>query len=245
MITKVALISGGTRGIGRAAVLQMIKDGYYTVTFSRNPQKRKALQSYLSGHYASNRFAVLTGDVTKEADVQRIVQFTMKKRKHIDVLLNNAGFGYFADIDKADMKRVQDMIATNVTGMMFLSKAVVPHMKKKKKGLIINMASIAGKEGYANGDFYCATKFAVYGFTEGLRKELAPFGIKVATIAPGMIKTDFFDKRELVRRKKIWKGEVPPMMDVSDITRLIKLIYQQSAVSSIQDIVILPFKNKQ
>lgn len=243
MTTKTALISGGTRGIGRAAVLQMIKDDYYTVTFSRSPQKRRALQSYLSRHYASNRFAVLTGDVTKEADMKRIVQQTIKKRKKIDVLLNNAGFGYFADADKADMKKVQDMIATNITGMMLLTKAVVPHMKKKKKGLIINIASIAGKRALANSEFYSATKFAVYGFTEGLRNELTPFGIKVATIAPGMIKTDFFDKRELVRRKKVWKGKIPPMMNVSDITRLIKLIYQQSAASDIQDIVIMPFKN--
>ena len=243
MITKVALISGGTRGIGRATVLQMIKDGYYTVTFSRSPQKRKALQSYLSQHYASNRFGVLTGDVTKEADVKRIVRHTIKKRKKIDALVNNAGFGYFAEVDRADMKKVQDMIATNVTGMMLLTKAVVPYMKKRKKGLIINIASIAGKRALANAEFYSATKFAVYGFTYGLRKELASYGIKVATIAPGMIKTDFFDKRELIRRKKVWKGKIPPIMDVSDITRLIKLIYQQSAASSIQDIVIMPFKN--
>lgn len=238
---KVILISGGTKGIGKAVVEQLLSEGMSVATFSRNHEQVATLQAELSSKYDEDRFLVTTGDVTDENNVITLVDKVVAKFGQIDVLVNNAGVGYFRDVDKFDLTRFQQMIATNIVGVALLTKNVVPHMKEKNSGLIINIASISGKVAFANGEFYSATKFGVMGYSQAIRAELAPFGIKVSTLCPGMIKTDFFDEEELERRKKIWNGKIPPMLEVSDITRLVSLIINQSEHSDIQDLTIMPF----
>lgn len=238
---KVALISGGTKGIGRGVVDQLLSDGMAIATFSRNIDQVSRLQEELAGKYNADRFLVSNGDVTSEESVAAVVSRVKEKFGQIDVLVNNAGVGYFRDVDAFDLARFEQMISTNIVGVALLTKHVVPVMKVSKKGLIINVASISGKVAFANGEFYSATKFAVMGYSQAIRAELAPFGIKVSTICPGMIKTDFFDEEELERRKKIWNGKIPQMLEVSDITRLVSLITNQSEHSDIQDLTIMPF----
>ncbi len=238
---KVALISGGTKGIGRGVVDQLLSDGMAIATFSRNSDQVSRLQEELAGKYNADRFLVSNGDVTSEESVAAVVSRVKEKFGQIDVLVNNAGVGYFRDVDAFDLVRFEQMISTNIVGVALLTKHVVPVMKVSKKGLIINVASISGKVAFANGEFYSATKFAVMGYSQAIRAELAPFGIKVSTICPGMIKTDFFDEEELERRKKIWNGKIPQMLEVSDITRLVSLITNQSEHSDIQDLTIMPF----
>lgn len=238
---KVALISGGTKGIGRGVVDQLLSDGMAIATFSRNSDQVSRLQEELAGKYNADRFLVSNGDVTSEESVAAVVSRVKEKFGQIDVLVNNAGVGYFRDVDAFDLARFEQMISTNIVGVALLTKHVVPVMKVSKKGLIINVASISGKVAFANGEFYSATKFAVMGYSQAIRAELAPFGIKVSTICPGMIKTDFFDEEELERRKKIWNGKIPQMLEVSDITRLVSLITNQSEHSDIQDLTIMPF----
>lgn len=238
---KVALISGGTKGIGRGVVDQLLSDGMAIATFSRNSDQVSRLQEELAGKYNADRFLVSNGDVTSEESVATVVSRVKEKFGQIDVLVNNAGVGYFRDVDAFDLARFEQMISTNIVGVALLTKHVVPVMKGSKKGLIINVASISGKVAFTNGEFYSATKFAVMGYSQAIRAELAPFGIKVSTICPGMIKTDFFDEEELERRKKIWNGKIPQMLEVSDITRLVSLITNQSEHSDIQDLTIMPF----
>lgn len=238
---KVALISGGTKGIGRGVVDQLLSDGMAIATFSRNSDQVSRLHEELAGKYNADRFLVSNGDVTSEESVAAVVSRVKEKFGQIDVLVNNAGVGYFRDVDAFDLARFEQMISTNIVGVALLTKHVVPVMKVSKKGLIINVASISGKVAFANGEFYSATKFAVMGYSQAIRAELAPFGIKVSTICPGMIKTDFFDEEELERRKKIWNGKIPQMLEVSDITRLVSLITNQSEHSDIQDLTIMPF----
>lgn len=240
-MTKTVLISGGTKGIGRGAVIQLLKDGFNVATFSRDQNKTDALQSELTNQFPPSQFLVLSADVTSESSILNLVGQVVQKFGSVDILINNAGIGYFRDADQLDLVRFQSMIQTNIIGVALLTKHVVPVMKKNTSGLIINIASISGKVAFANGEFYSATKFGVMGYSQAIRAELTPFGIKVATICPGMIKTEFFDEEELARRQKIWNGKVPPMLEVSDIDRIISLICNQSAHSDIQDITIMPF----
>jgi NADP-dependent 3-hydroxy acid dehydrogenase YdfG len=242
MNKKTALVSGGTNGIGKGAVLTLLNDGFNVVTFSRTAKRVKALVTKLKElKFSEDRFLILRADVNNEQELSKVVANAVSRFGSVDVLINNAGIGYFADSDKVDIARFGQMIATNIVGVALLTKLVVPQMKKQKSGLILNVASISGKVAFANGEFYSATKFGVMGFSQGIRDELKPFGIKVATLCPGMIKTDFFDEKELERRKKVWKGKIPQMLAVEDINRLVSLICNQSEHSDIQDLTIMPF----
>jgi NADP-dependent 3-hydroxy acid dehydrogenase YdfG len=241
-MTKTILISGGTKGIGKGAVIQCLNEGNNVITFSRDEKNCKRLREELSAKYSKEKFLVFNANVTKEEDVKDVVEKTIAQYRQIDVLINNAGIGYFRDADQVDITKFRSMIETNIVGLSILTKYVVPEMKNQKRGLIINIASVSGRTAFANGEFYSATKFAVMGYSEGIRNELSPFGIKVATICPGMIETDFFDKEELERRMKLWNGKIPTMLDVADITRIVSLIINQSEHCDIRDIFLMPFE---
>ena len=105
----------------------------------------------------------------------------------------------------------------------------------------MNLVSISGKAAFANGEFYSATKFGVMGYSQGIRNELKEFGIKVCTLCPGMIKTSFFDEEELERRKRLWNGKIPQMLEVEDINKIISMICGQPAHCDIQDLTVMPF----
>jgi len=241
-MTKTILISGGTSGIGRASLSQLLKDGFKVAAFSRDQLKVKKLAAELAKNFPKDQYLLLSGDIAKEQNVKQVVKKTVKAFGRIDVLFNNAGFGYFIPADKVDIKKFQQMIATNLIGQTILTREVVPIMKKQKSGTIINLVSISGKKAYAWGEFYAATKFGLMGFSEGLRDELKEFGIKVATICPGMVKTNFFTKQELHRRmKRLGLTKKPAMLEPADVARAVSLIANQSKASDIQDLTIMPF----
>ena len=241
-MTKTLVVSGGTKGIGKGAVLQLLKDGFNVVTFSRDQKNCDSLLSEIKKlKINEKRYLIMKGHVTNENEVSSIVSKTIQKFGSIDILINNAGFGYFADCDKVDMSKFESMIKTNLVGVALLTKIVVPQMKKQKSGLIMNLVSISGKRAFTNGEFYSATKFALSGYSEGIRNELKDFGIKVCTICPGMIKTDFFTKEELERRVKVLGIKNLKMLNVDDISRIISLVCTQSDNCDIQDIIVMPF----
>lgn len=239
---KTVLISGGTSGIGKGAVLQLLKEGFNVSTFATQKVKCDALIKELKGSFEEKAFLVNVGDLRNEKDSARIVGETIKKFGAIDILINNAGVGYFPASDKVDEKKFQDMLQVNVVGLTMLTKHVIPLMKKRKSGLILNISSTSGKVGVAGSEFYNAAKFGVMGYSEGLRLELQPFGIKVSTVCPGMVHTNIFSPEEIeLRLKTRWGGKMPVMLDVSEVVRVISLICNQSEHSDIQDIVVKPF----
>lgn len=240
-MAKIVLISGGTEGIGSGIVFALLRDGFFVSTFSRNANKCNNLETELIKEFDQSKFLVLQADVTREADLRKVIDLTFAKFKNIDILINNAGFGYFSSCDEVDIPKFQEMVQTNLVGTVLLSKLVVPHMKKNRNGLIINMVSISGKIAYANGEFYAATKFGVMGYSTGLRNELKEFGIKVSTVCPGMIRSNFFTASELERRKKLNNNQLPVMLQINDVTPIITLICKQSEHCDIQDIVMMPF----
>jgi short-subunit dehydrogenase len=240
MGSKTAIVSGGTAGMGKAAVLQLLEEGFNVATFSHDGAKTSKLEKELGKEFGDERFLVIKADIAKEAEVARFVDKAVGKFGHMDILINNAGIGYFEECDKVDAEKFQRMLQINVFGLAIITKLVVANMKKRGSGLVINLASISGKNAFARGEFYSATKFAVMGYSEGIRNELREFGIKVSTICPGMVKTDFFGEKELAQRAAGMGGE-PAMLEVGDVMRVLSLICNQPEGSDIQDIVVMPF----
>ena len=159
----------------------------------------------------------------------------------VDILVNNAGIGYYPQADQMDLVRVEEMMQTNLLGTIALTAAAIPSMKTAGSGLIVNIASIAGKLSYPQGAVYSASKFAVMGFSEGLRKEVDAFGIKVATVCPGMVDTDFWSPEELQRREKLGGGKLPPMLSVDDVAGVVGFICKQPEGVDLQDVTVMPF----
>lgn len=238
---KIVLISGGTSGLGRSTMQLLLSQGFFVATFSPDTEDIKSLRKDLAKQYPKDHFLVMKGDVTREKDIARIVKKTKSYFGNIDILINNAGIGYFPRAEEVDIDRFKLMQDINVTGNVMLTKHVVPLMKKRKRGQIITISSISGKRAHAKGECYSATKFALIGFSQGLRDELRHFGIKVATICPGMMDTPFFKTRALQKRKKERSKHFAKMLHVEDVTRLVLIICTQSEQSDIQDMIVMPF----
>lgn len=228
--------------MGKGAVLQLLSEGFNVSTFATRKEKCGVLENELKSRYGCKSFLVNVGDLRNEKGLRQIVAETVKKFGTIDILINNAGVGYFPASDEVDEKKFLDMMQVNVIGLVMLTNYVIPLMKKQKSGLIINISSTSGKVGVAGSEFYNATKFGVMGYSEGLRLELMPFGIKVSTVCPGMVHTNIFSPEEIETRLKTrWNGKMPVMLDVPDISRVISLICNQSEHSDIRDITVKPF----
>ena len=241
-MNKTVLISGGTSGIGKVAVLQLLKEGFAVSTFSSDASKCEALKAELALVAPPVNFSVSVADVRKEEDCLRVVAETVKHFGGLDILVNNAGCGYFPSSDEVVKERFEDMLAVNLVGLTMLTKHVIPHMKKRGSGLIINISSISGKVGFAGSEFYNATKFAVLGYSEGLRLELKPFGVKVSTVCPGEVATNFLTPVEVERRMQTrWGGKRPVMLEALDVARIISFISNQSEHSNVQDVLVMPF----
>ncbi|HYF04808.1 MAG TPA: SDR family NAD(P)-dependent oxidoreductase [Patescibacteria group bacterium] len=239
---KVILVSGGTRGIGREAVFLLLQEGHKVAAFSRNGEKTEALQASLAEKFSPENFLVLQGDVRNKESLQIVVTKTIAKFSNIDVLLNNAGYGIFASIEDMNIVEFRDMMETNVIGLAQLTQLVVPYMKKQKSGLILNIASVAAKKASSNGEYYNATKFGLQGYSQGTRLELKPFGIKVCTVNPGMVRTDFFTEEALKRRcENYGLPYPPPLLEAADIAWVISCVVNQPAHVDVQDIDIMPF----
>ena len=185
-MTKVWLITGCSTGFGRELAKQALAKGYQVAVASRNTND---VQDIVAA-YPENAIAIKL-DVTVAAQIQEAVQTTLQKFGQIDVLVNNAGIGYFAAIEESEEEEVRKMFEINVFGLANMTQAVLPQMRKRRTGHILNVASIGGLRAFPGVGFYNATKFAVDGLSEALSKEVAPLGIKVTIIAPSGFRTDW------------------------------------------------------
>jgi hypothetical protein len=183
---KTVVITGASSGIGRAVALEMARRGAHVVLGARRiePLEQTAAQCRALGVRAT---AIAT-DVTKAEDCARLIAAA----GDADVLVNNAGFAIFDAVAEAKPDELRAMMETNYFGMVHCTQAVLPQMLKRGSGAIVNVASIAGIMGYARMGGYCATKFAVIGFTESLRDEVMGKGVAVALVCPGTTETEFF-----------------------------------------------------
>jgi len=183
---KVWFITGCSTGFGRSLATEVLKKGYRVVVASRNTDD---VQDIVAA-YPETAIAVKL-DVTVHREITNAVHTALKHFGQIDVLVNNAGIGYFAAVEESDEAEVRRMFDINVFGLASMTQEVLPHMRKRKTGHILNIASIGGLRSFPGVGFYNATKYAVDGLSEALNKEVAPLGIKVTIIAPSGFRTDW------------------------------------------------------
>jgi NAD(P)-dependent dehydrogenase (short-subunit alcohol dehydrogenase family) len=185
MKNKVWFITGCSTGFGRALAIQVLEQGDQVVVASR---KLKDVQDILDRY--KNALGIEL-DMTKPEQLKAGVEKTILTFKRIDVLVNNAGVGYFASMEKSEEKEIRTMFEINFFGLSTLTQLVLPFLRKQKNGHIINISSIGGLVGYPALSFYNATKFAVAGLSEALAKEVTPLGIHVTIVCPSGFRTDW------------------------------------------------------
>jgi len=179
-------ITGCSTGFGRELAKYVLDLGWCAVVTARDP---RAIEDLTLGH--ADRALALKLDVTKEAEVAQAVSKAEAAFGKIDVLVNNAGFGYLAALEEGEDPEVRALFETNFFGVVSVTRSVLPGMRRRRHGHIINISSIGGFVGSAGSTYYAATKFAVEGLSEALADEVAPLGIKVTIIEPGPFRTDW------------------------------------------------------
>ena len=183
------VISGASRGIGKAVAFRFAEAGCSLVLCARDAGKLEQLRSELLGRFPSISIAVIAGDLTLRADADRVAAVCLEQGPP-DVLINNAGSYEPGTCIEADDTILNRMMAVNLQTAWNLTKALIPSMRTQQKGHIFNLCSIASLRAYENGGCYSVSKFALYGFTQNLRLELQPHGIKVTAVLPGAVYTD-------------------------------------------------------
>lgn len=236
-----ALITGATSGIGQATARKLAKEGCgKLILAARRTERLTALKTELE--QLGVEVCTITLDVRDKKAVDQAFEHLPKGFERIDVLLNNAGLASGLDtFDNADMNDIEVMIDTNVKGLIYVSKAIIPHMIKQGSGHIINVASIAGKEVYGNGNVYCATKHAVDALTRGMRVDLVSKGIKVSQIAPGAVNTEFSTVRfhgDSERADHVYDGYQP--LTGEDIAECLFFMISAPEHLNVADMLILP-----
>ncbi|ASS49756.1 MAG: NAD(P)-dependent oxidoreductase [Candidatus Fluviicola riflensis] len=238
---KVALITGATAGFGEATAIRFANEGWDLVLTGRRLDRLKNLQQQLKT--TSNRVEILHFDVRNETEViTAIGSLSEDIVRDLTVVVNNAGLAVGrGPLDEAVTDDWERMIDTNIKGLLYVSKAIIPLLKANGSGHIVNVASIAGKEVYAGGNVYCATKHAVDALSRSMRLDLVNFGIKVSNIAPGAAETEF----SIVRFKgdeetanSVYKGFQP--LSANDVADAIFYVCNCPPNVTISDLVIMP-----
>lgn len=188
---KVWFITGASRGFGLEVTRAALQRGDYVVAAARKPE---AVEGVLGKH---QRLLAVGLDVNKEHQAHVATDEAIRRYGRIDVLVNNAGYGLLGAVEESSAKEVEDLFATNVFGLLNVTRAVLPHMRRERRGLVVNISSIGGYASYPGWGVYCATKFAVEGLTEALAYELAPLGVRATVVEPGFFRTDFLDASSL------------------------------------------------
>jgi NADP-dependent 3-hydroxy acid dehydrogenase YdfG len=241
MSAKTVLISGATAGIGEACAIEFAKKNYQVIITGRRKERLEALKDRLENEFHISVFT-LNFDIRIQKDVEEAIKQIPENFKQIDVLVNNAGLAAGVNpIDKGILDDWETMIDTNVKGLLYLSREVIPLMKERGVGHIINIGSVAGKMAYPNGNVYCGTKSAVQAITEGMRIDLLPYHIKVTQVAPGAVETEF----SLVRlkgdneaAKNVYNGYQP--LSAKDIADVVIYTTTLPAHVNINDILVMP-----
>lgn len=190
-MAKTWFITGASRGIGALVAEEALRRGEKVAATARDPS---AMSTRLG---ASASLLPLALDVTDEAGARRAADAAATQFGRIDVLLNNAGFGLLGAVEEASAEEIERVYRTNVFGLLTVTRAVLPHMRRQRSGHVLNISSIGGYAASAGWGVYCSTKFAVEGLTEALAIELKPLGIHATVIEPGFFRTDFLDSRSL------------------------------------------------
>jgi len=240
-MSKIALITGATSGIGEACAHLFAREGYNLVLTGRRTDRLEKLAEKLNSKY-NIEIATSTFDVRDREKVVSLLEGLPAKWKKVNVLINNAGLSQGLDpLQNGSYDDWDTMIDTNVKGLLYVSKVVANWMIENKSGHIINLGSIAGKEVYPNGNVYCASKFAVDALNKGMRIDLLPHGIRVTAVHPGAVVTEFSEVRfkgDKERAKKVYDGFEP--LSADDIAETIWFAVSRPAHVNINELTVMP-----
>ena len=221
------MVTGASAGIGQASARALAREGASLVLTARREDRLQALVAEIQGLGA--RAIYVDGDAREEQTARQCADEAVKAFGRIDILINNAGVGNYKNLVDTSAEEYDEMMDANVRSTFVFSRHIVPVMIKQKSGLVLMVSSMAGVYGFAGEAVYCATKFAQVGFAQGLDKELRPHGIKVGTICPGGVKTEF-----AIGKGRTEAGvEQSQMLDAQDVAEAILFACMQSDRSRI------------
>jgi len=226
---KVALVTGASRGIGLAIAKTLASMGAKISICARDSGKLVFEAAELERHGV--KVLPIPADVTRPADITALVQKTEQALGPIEILVNNAGIGVFGPIQDASEKDWDSVLDTNLKSVFLLSRAVAPGMISRRSGHIVNIASLAGKNAFAGGSIYCASKWGLLGLTQCMAEDLRPFGIRVSAVCPGSVNTDFSPPSSKDPQK---------MLQPDDVAHAVAAIVTQAPQSFISEVLLRP-----
>jgi NADP-dependent 3-hydroxy acid dehydrogenase YdfG len=229
---QIAIVTGGSRGIGKEIAVKLAESGMKLTIVGSSTQVSETAEELKKMGY--DNVLPVQADVSKEEDMKAVVKKTLEAYGSIDLLVNNAGLGFFKLTEEVSLEEWKKVFEVNVQGVFLATKAVLPHMKDQKSGTIINISSDVARYTIPNGAAYTATKYAVQGFSGSVAQEVREYGIRVGTINPGMVDTYFAESTQGLPEKEDW-------LKVGDIANAV--VYMASAPKHmiIDEIVIHPF----
>lgn len=238
---QIALITGATSGIGEATASLLAKNNYNIIITGRRNEKLLLLKEKIESESNSKVFT-LNYDIRSLSENEAAINSLPEEWQNIDVLINNAGLAAgYNSIQEGVIDDWERMIDTNVKGMLYITRLISPKMIERGTGHIINISSVAGKETYPFGNVYCASKHAVQSLTKGMRIDLLKHGIKVSSVSPGAVETEFSLVRfggDNNRAKQVYKGFTP--LYAQDIADTILFIVTRPKHVNIDDVLIMP-----
>ncbi len=240
-MNKITLITGATAGIGKACAFRFAKKGHDLILTGRREARLQELSAQLNEKYGI-KVLILAFDIRDRKATTEVIAGLPDEWKNIRILINNAGLASGLNtVQEGDIDDWERMIDTNIKGLLYMTRAVLPRMVANKKGHVINIGSIAGKEVYPNGNVYCATKFAVDALTKGMRIDTVQHGIKVTQIAPGAVETEFSMVRfhgDAQRAKTVYEGYEP--LRSEDVAEVVFFATSLPRHVNINDLVLMP-----
>ena len=240
-MSKIVCVTGATSGIGRATAEIFAANGYNLIITGRRKEKLEELGEELVSKYKIDLIA-LNFDVRSNEAVNKAFDSLPEGWRAIDILVNNAGLAVgLGPIQEGVIDDWERMIDTNIKGLLYVSRKVLPWLVERKQGHVFNIASIAGKETYLNGNVYCATKTAVDSLSRAMRMDMVPYGIKVTNVAPGAVETEFSIVRfkgDQQRADNVYKGYEP--LTGQDIANTIYYVATLPDHVCINDLLITP-----
>jgi 3-oxoacyl-[acyl-carrier protein] reductase len=225
---QIAVVTGAGRGIGRAIAIELGKLGAQVVLASRSKPELEATALVIGA-----KSTVIPADVRHKGELQRLFEQVTTSLGPVDILVNAAGLGIFGPVVNFKDEDFETIIETNLRGIFFTSRFVLPNMIERKRGHIINIASIAGKTGSATRAVYCASKFGVVGFTESLAEEVRQYGVRVSVICPGSTDTRFSPGETSGKSRE-------RMLRPEDVAHAVRMIVTQEPNSFISEIIMRP-----
>ncbi len=238
---KIALVTGATSGIGKATALALAKEGCHVILAGRRVERLEQVGDEIKRRVKRDWLA-LPLDVRDRRAVDEAIARLPEYWQNIDILVNNAGLARgLSKIHEGEVEDWEQMIDTNVKGLLYVTRAVIPGMVQRGRGHVVNIGSIAGHEVYPGGNVYCATKHAVDALTKGLRIDLVDTPIRVSTVDPGMVETEFSIVRfkgDSERARNVYKGFKP--LTGEDIAEAIVFIVTRPPHVQIAEMIVLP-----